>query len=118
MHKLEDLKIWQKAMLVTQQVYQLSASFPKEEKFGLTSQIRRCAVSVPSNISEGAGRNTKGEFSQFLGIANGSLYELQTQLLLASNLKIVSKEETEEIIKNVIEIQRMNYALIKSLKKI
>lgn len=116
MHKLEDLKIWQKAMLVTETVYKLSADFPKEEKFGLISQIRRCAVSVPSNIAEGAGRNTKGEFAQFLGIANGSLYELQTHLLLANRLHFASKSKVSEIIENVIEIQRMNYALIKSLK--
>ena len=118
MHKLEDLNIWHKAMLVTEQVYELSASFPKEEKFGLTSQIRRCAVSVPSNIAEGAGRNTKGEFANFLGIANGSLYELQTQLLLASRLDFVSKNIVNRIIELVIEIQRMNYGLIKTLKKI
>ncbi len=117
MHKLEDLKIWKKAMLVTEEVYQLSASFPKDERFGLTSQIRRSAVSVPSNIAEGAGRNSKGEFVQFLGIANGSLYELQTQLLLASKFDFVTKNKVNEIIENVIEILRMNYALIKTLKK-
>ncbi|MGB8374389.1 MAG: four helix bundle protein, partial [Salegentibacter sp.] len=70
MHKLEELKIWNKAMLVAEKTYMLSANFPKEEKFGLTSQIRRSAVSVPSNIAEGAGRNTKGEFRNFLSIAS------------------------------------------------
>lgn len=74
MHRFEELKIWQKAMDITEGVYKMSSSFPKEEKYGLTSQIRRCAVSIPSNIAEGAGRNTKGEFKQFLGIANGSSY--------------------------------------------
>ena len=114
MHKLEDLKIWQKAMIVAEQTYHLSANFPKDERFGMTSQIRRSAVSVPSNIAEGAGRNTKGEFAQFLGIANGSLYELQTQLLLASRFGFVSKNKVNEIVEKVIEIQRMNYALIKT----
>ncbi len=65
MHKLEDLKIWNKAMEIAVKTYLLSGDFPKEEKFGLTSQIRRSAVSVPSNIAEGAGRNTKGEFKKF-----------------------------------------------------
>ena len=117
MHKLENLKIWHKAMLVTELVYELSAGFPKEEKFGLTNQIRRCAVSVPSNIAEGAGRNTKGEFANFLGIANGSLYELQTQLLLASRLGFVSEDSINEILKSVTEIQKMNYKLIITLNK-
>jgi len=117
MHKLENLKIWNKAMLIAEKTYLLSANFPKEEKFGLTSQIRRSAISVPSNIAEGAGRNTKGEFKNFLGIANGSSYELFTQLLLSYKLNLVIKNKVEHIISDVIEVQKMNYALIKSLEK-
>jgi four helix bundle protein len=116
-HKLEDLKIWNKAMDVAVKTYLLSSDFPKEEKFGLTSQIRRSAVSVPSNIAEGAGRNTKGEFKNFLGIASGSSYELFTQLILSYKLKLVEKDLVDPIISEVLEVQKMNYALIKSLEK-
>ena len=116
MHKLEDLKIWNKAMEIAKKTYLLSAGFPSEEKFGLTSQIRRSAVSVPSNIAEGAGRSTKGEFKNFLSIASGSSYELFTQLVLSHRLQLVAKEKVEPIIQDLIEVQKMNYALIKSLE--
>ena len=84
MHNLKELKIWNKAIDLTVEIYKVTEKFPKEERYGLNSQIRRAAVSVPSNISEGAGRNSKGEFKQFLGIANGSSYEVQTQCSYAS----------------------------------
>lgn len=117
MRKLEDLKIWNKAMDIAEKTYLLSANFPKEEKYGLTSQIRRSAISVPSNIAEGAGRNTKGEFKNFLGIANGSSYELLTQLILSHRLKLVEKHEVDLILSEVVAVQKMNYALIKSLER-
>lgn len=117
MHKLEDLKIWNKAMEVAEEVYLLTASFPNEERFRITSQIRRSAVSIPSNIAEGAGRNTNGEFKNFLGIASGSSYELYTQLLLSIKLKICSEFVVNPILSKVIELQKMSYALIKSLEK-
>lgn len=117
MHQFEELKIWQKSMDVTEDVYLLSALFPNEEKFGLTSQIRRSAVSVPSNIAEGAGRNTNGEFKNFLGIASGSSNELFTQLVLSHRLKLVELSQVLPILKNVKEIQKMNYALMRSLQK-
>ena len=104
-------------MDIAVKTYLLSADFPKEEKFGLTSQIRRSAVSVPSNIAEGAGRNTKGEFKNFFGIASGSTYELFTQLILSYKLKLVEKDLVDPIISEVLEVQKMNYALIKSLEK-
>ena len=117
MHKLENLKVWKKAMNVAIETYKLSSDFPIEEKYGLTSQIRRSAVSIPSNIAEGAGRNSKGEFKQFLGIASGSSFELYTQLLLSYKLNLVSVDKIESILSDVIEIQKMNYSLIKSLEK-
>ena len=117
MNVLNDLKVWNKAMDIAVETYKLSSKFPKEEKYGLTSQIRRSAVSVPSNIAEGAGRNTKGEFKNFISIANGSAYELFTQLILSYKLNLVSKNLVEPILKEVIEVQKMNYALIKSLEK-
>lgn len=116
MHLFEDLKIWQKAMHITEEVYLLTTFFPKEEKYGLTSQIRRSAISIASNIAEGAERNTNGEFKSFLGMANGSSNELQTQLILSYRLNLVKKEQVKNIINNVKEIQKMNYSLIKSLE--
>ncbi|SRX56114.1 four helix bundle protein [Aequorivita sp. CIP111184] len=117
MHKLEDLKIWNKAMEVAEEVYLLTENFPKEEKFGLISQLRRSAVSIPSNIAEGAGRNTNGEFRNFLGISNGSSYELYTQLLLSIKLNLRPESLVNPILSKVIELQKMSYALIKSLEK-
>lgn len=117
MHKLGDLKIWNKAMMVAVETYKLSAKFPADERFGLISQIRRSAVSIPSNIAEGAGRETKGEFRNFLSVASGSAYELFTQLTLAYKLNLTSKELVEPVLEKVTEIQKMNYSLIKSLKQ-
>ena len=117
MHDFQNLKIWQKAMDVAEQAYILSSEFPKEEKYGLTSQIRRSAVSIPSNISEGAGRNTNGEFRNFLGIASGSSNELFTQLILSNRLQLISEDKTQALIKDLIEVQKMNYTLIKKFSK-
>ena len=83
MHKVENLKIWKKAIELAKSIYLLAADLPSEEKYGLVSQIKRCSVSIPSNIAEGAGRNSQKEFKHFLSITNGSAYELQTQLILA-----------------------------------
>lgn len=115
MHRFEDLVVWQKAMDVVEDVYKLSTRFPIEEKFGMTSQIRKCAVSVPSNIAEGAGRITNGEFRNFLGMANGSCNELYTQLIMSYRLKLVDKVDVLPLLERVNEIQKMNFALIKSL---
>ena len=117
MHNFQNLKIWQKAMDIAEQTYILSSEFPKEEKYGLTSQIRRSAVSVPSNIAEGAGRNTDGEFKNFLGIASGSSNELFTQLILSHRLNLISEDKTQALLKDLIEVQKMNYTLIKKFTK-
>ena len=117
MHRFEELKIWQKAMDVTENCYRVSANFPTEKKYNLTSQIRRSAVSIPSNISEGAGRNSNGEFKQFLGIANGSSFELLTQLYLSERLNLVSTEIIKPIISEILDVCKMNYSLQKSLSK-
>lgn len=85
-HRLHDLQIWSRSISLVKKVYILTQDLPSEEKFGLISQIRRCAVSIPSNIAEGAGRNNVNEFVQFLGIAFGSTYELETQLILLYEL--------------------------------
>jgi four helix bundle protein len=115
MHNLKELKVWNKAIDLTVKVYQATENFPKEEKYGLTSQIRRSVVSVPSNISEGAGRNTKGEFRQFLGIATGSSYELQTQLIISGRLNLIDQKTVEPLLNEIEEIQKMNYKLQLSL---
>lgn len=109
MHNLKELKIWNKAIDLTVEVYKATASFPKEEVYGLTSQIRRSAVSVPSNISEGAGRNSNKEFIHFLGIANGSSYELQTQLIISNKLNLIPDLTLQPLLKEVEEIQKMTY---------
>ncbi len=111
MHNLKELKIWNKAINLTFEIYKATENFPKQEVYGLTSQIRRAAVSIPSNISEGAGRNTKGEFKQFLGIANGSSYEVQTQLIISNRLKLIDDTTWEPLLKEIDEIQKMNYKL-------
>lgn len=115
MHNLKELKIWNKALDLAVDIYKATEKFPREETYGLTSQIRRAAVSVPSNISEGAGRNTKGEFKQFLGIANGSSYEVQTQLRISHRLKLVDDITLERLLKEIDEIQKMNYKLQMSM---
>lgn len=117
MHNIKELKIWNKAIELAFEVYELTSRFPSDEKFGLISQTRRCAVSISSNISEGAGRNSAGEFKQFLGIANGSSYELQTQLIIANKLGFLEIEETDKILDKIDEIQKMNYKLQVSLNK-
>jgi four helix bundle protein len=117
MHNLKELKIWNKAIDLSVNVYKATSNFPQEEKYGLTSQIRRSAVSVPSNISEGAGRNSNKEFIHFLGIANGSSYELQTQLIISNRLNLISDEIIEPILNEISEIQKMTYTFKNTLQK-
>ena len=117
MHSFKDLKVWERAIELTALIYRSTKEFPKEEKFGLISQIRRSAVSVPSNIAEGAGRNTDGEFKQFLGIAKGSLYELETLLIISNKINLMSKNEYKELVSLIEEISKMISGLKKSLNK-
>jgi four helix bundle protein len=115
MHNLKELKTRNKAIELATNVYKITAKFPTEEKYGLTSQIRRCAVSIPSNIGEGAGRNTDNEFRHFLGISNGSSYELQTQLIISRNLNLVD-DGIEKLLAEIDQIQKMNHGLQKTLQ--
>lgn len=115
MRKVEDLKIWKKSIDLAKSVYQLASQLPSNEKYGLVSQIKRSAISVSSNIAEGAGRNSNKEFKHFLSIANGSCYELYTQLILVIELNIISKEKVEQVIELCVEIQKMNYSFQKRL---
>ncbi|WP_271767693.1 four helix bundle protein [Aquimarina algiphila] len=117
MNKYQELKIWNKAMELVEEVYALTKKLPDEEKFGLISQIKRCSVSIPSNIAEGAGRNSNKEFIRFLSIANGSTTELETQLILVIRLKFTSKDKVEKLLNLCAEIKKMNYSLQRSIEK-
>ena len=117
MHNLKELKIWNKAMDLSVEVYKVTLNFPKEEIYGLTSQIKRSAISIPSNISEGAARNSNKEFVHFLGIANGSSYELQTQLIISNKLNLSSDETLQSLLKEIEEIQKMAYTFQNTLQK-
>ena len=106
-----DLIVWQKSIRLTIDIYKETRKFPKEELFGLTSQIRRCAVSIPSNIAEGQARNTSGEFVQFIGIAKGSLAELETQIEISFLLDYFDEITKNNLIGVTIEINKMLTAL-------
>lgn len=110
----KDLLVWQKSIALVSLVYQASKSFPADEIYGLTNQIRRAAVSVPSNIAEGAGRGTSKEFGHFLSISQGSLAELETQLVIARNLDYLVDIET--LLTEIEQIRRMLIGLNRKLK--
>lgn len=115
MHNFEKLKIWQKAMDIAVAVYEISALLPIDERFNLIHQIKKSAVSIPSNIAEGSGRNHNKEFIQFLGIANGSTFELITQLILAKRLNLIDATITQPIINQLVEVSNMNFSFQKTL---
>jgi len=114
-NRYQDLVVWQKAMDFAERVYQVTRRFPSEEKFGLTSQLNRSSVSIPSNIAEGAGRDSKKEFSQFLSIAMGSCFESETQILLAKRFGFINDQESSSLLESSAEIERMIAGLKKSL---
>jgi four helix bundle protein len=113
----KKLNVWQLAMVIVEDVYNLTDTFPANERFGLTSQLRRCAVSVPSNIAEGAARNTTKEFINFLHIAQGSLSELDTQLEISFRLKLINQEILFSLDSKLLQVDQMISGLISSLKK-
>jgi len=110
-----DLIAWQRAMQLVTDIYRISNNFPRSEIYGLTSQIRRAAVSVASNIAEGRGRLSVMEFRHFLALAQGSIYELQTQLIVAKSLSLASKEDLERAEALSTEVSKMLTALIQKL---
>lgn len=112
----QDLTVWQRAMELTEAVYNVTKTFPKDEIYGLTSQLRRASVSIASNIAEGRARATDRDFRQFLNIALGSTYEVQTQLLLARRLKIGNEAMREKAESLCIETSKMLRAFLQSLK--
>ncbi len=111
-----DLQVWQRSMQLTVAIYQLTQAFPREEVYGLTSQIRRSAVSIASNIAEGQGRLNTGEFRQFLGVARGSNCELQTQLEIARALKFGDPRQIDEAESLSHEVGKMLFVMLNSLK--
>jgi four helix bundle protein len=115
-HRYKDLIAWQKAKTLATEVYRATERFPKNEMYGLTSQLRRAAVSVASNIAEGQGRLTKGEFCHFLGQARGSLLELETQLAIALDLHFVNEDEFKKLEEQSSEVQRLLSGLIGSMR--
>jgi len=116
MHYFQNLRVWQEAMKVASEIYELTRRFPSEERFGLTQQLRRSSVSIPSNIAEGAGRNTTGEFNHFLGIANGSSCEAQTQLILAERLGYITELESQRTVQQIEKVKNMNFKLQRSIQ--
>jgi four helix bundle protein len=112
----KELNVWQKAYELCLKIYQITAKFPNEERYGLTSQIRRSVVSIPSNIAEGYGRKTTLDYIRMLYISYGSVCELETQILLSGDLGFIDKGELDTAKKDIAEIERMLKALIKSLE--
>jgi len=110
-----DLHVWQRAIQLSIATYKLTASFPKEEIYGLTSQLRRASVSVPSNIAEGYGRGSRRDYKQFLCIARGSNLEVQTQLLIAKELHFADTPQIERVESLTVEIDKMFNTILKKL---
>ncbi|MDE2666499.1 MAG: four helix bundle protein [Acidobacteriota bacterium] len=114
-HSYRDLIVWQKSMDLTVRIYALTRYFPAAERSGITSQMRRSAASIPANIAEGQARRSSGEFIQSLGVARGSLAELETFLMLSTKLEMTTPEKSRRLLSDCAEIGKMLNALIKSL---
>ena len=114
----KDLDVWKDGISFVTKVYKMTSSFPKEEMYGITSQIRRAAISIPSNTAEGAARKTTNEFRQFLYIALSSAAELNTQLIISHNLEFMDKDNTDKLNSDLDSLSRRIQGLIKSLKNI
>jgi four helix bundle protein len=110
-----DLLVWQKSMNLVEYIYKLVNQFPEKEEYCLSSQIRRCSISVPSNIAEGYGRNSTADYKRFLNIARGSLYELQTQSEIAKRLKYLNDQSYNELINIALEVEKMLNSLLNKL---
>ena len=112
----KDLTVWQKSMLLARRIYEITARFPSDEKFGLVSQMRRCAVSIPSNIAEGYGREGEREHSHFLFVSLGSSNELETQMILSHDFRYVDEENYQEIMNLNSEVNKMLSSLVYKLR--
>jgi len=112
-----ELIVWQKAMDLVERIYRVTAGLPREEVYGLTSQIRRAAISIPSNIAEGQGRHTTRDFLNFLSIAQGSLKEVETQVLIAERLAYINQAQTSKLVSLTEEVGRLISGLRNSLNR-
>ena len=115
MKDFKELRVWQKAHAFALEIYQVTRGFPRDEIYGLTSQIRRAALSVGANIAEGCGRRSDGEFARFLQIARGSASELEYHLLVARDLKLLTQDAYHNFEKKLVEVQRMLTSLVASI---
>ena len=111
-----DLLVWQKSMGLVTNIYDITRNFPKDELFGIVSQIRRCAVSIPSNIAEGYGRNSTNDYLRFLRMSVGSLFELQTQIEISYNIEYLDYEKFNDLYEKTKELERMLSSMIRKIK--
>jgi four helix bundle protein len=116
-HKFKELKIWQKARQLVKDIYEVSQSFPSSETYGLQGQSRRAAVSIVANIAEGSGKGTIKDFNNFLNISRGSLFELQTLMILSNDLGYVSETSLESLNEKLLELEKMFYSFQKRLSE-
>ena len=111
MHNFKELKVWQKSIDLAVDVYKAMMNLPSDEKFGLVSQMKRCSVSISSNIAEGSGRGSNPQFKHFLNISQGSAFELEPQLIISNRLELLDDDLTEKIVNQTTEVQKMIYSL-------
>lgn len=116
-HNFKELIVWQKARVLAVDVYKVVKNFPAEEKYALTSQIKRSVISISSNIAEGAGRNTDKDFAHFLDIALGSSNELESQIIIATDLEFVTKNEITDVYNKIVEVQKLIYGFQKKFRE-
>ena len=117
MHRFKELEIWKQSRVFCKEIYEVTAQFPDTEKFGLTNQLRRASVSIPSNIAEGASRKSNKDFSRFLEIALGSCYEIETQLLISNDLGFLNDDALKQSISKLESIVRMTSKFKSTLKQ-
>jgi len=117
MSNFKNLLVWQKAMKFVEEIYPLTAKFPDNEKFGLVSQLRRAAVSIPSNIAEGCERNTPKDFANFITIARGSAAEIETQISIALSLNFLDEKSAKNMLDKIVEIKKMLFGLRAKIQK-
>ena len=117
MHNYKELNVWQKSRVLVKELYELMSNVSSQEQYGIVAQIKRAVISIPSNIAEGAGRNSKKDFSRFLDISLGSAFELETQIIFLLDLDLISKLEFDRMNEKILEVQRMLFGLKNSLQK-
>jgi len=115
MHNFKELRIWQDSMAIVEEIYKIIGDFPKNEQFSLVSQMNRCAVSIPSNIAEGSGRESNKDFRRFLSISSSSSFELETQLIIAIRIGFLSKDDFDRVIEKLNKVQKMIFVFRKKI---